>query len=496
MSDTGAEATLHEAEKWSMGRPCLFASIASLNSFPLPTDIQEEDANNWNIICGHPVDGTVQFIASLVATGGNMSLDSIEASKRYTNGLPELVKKFPDYAPFLLLLAECHFLMFDTHGALDIAMRAREVMASMGRDDDLLNVAIKMLHVLAHNEMKEYGCEDTSITVFHYSRPSPWIEPSSQPPNLVDLKNKWDELQESGEGAEQFARYSCVESNQLEGVFCLDGDSSRLLGRAGLCMSSIEGISQHSRRKDPDKILSIIMNTQHCYNRIMALSNDNQEFSQYFLKELHHDLLHGDNVDVDVEKYENAIVHTAHLTPLGVYRRVPCFASHDQDGYQTRFCPGDRIEEEISWFVSCVTMILNGDNIDPYYAAAWIQHTYVRIHPFSDGNGRIGRLISSIPLLLSDLPPVFVSSKSKQEYFRVLKKADDTGNIDELAEFLQREAFNGIESLLNYVPSPRPIVLRRGPRSIRRISPKNTHTAPYHAFSEEEEKSEDGTVTD
>jgi hypothetical protein len=61
-------------------------------------------------------------------------------------------------------------------------------------------------------------------------------------------------------------------------------------------------------------------------------------------------------------------------------------------------------------------------------------------------------LISSIPLLQEDLPPVYVSVESKEEYFAALKTADDTGDIDDLAHFLQVETFRAIESLLAYQP--------------------------------------------
>jgi Fic family protein len=115
----------------------------------------------------------------------------------------------------------------------------------------------------------------------------------------------------------------------------------------------------------------------------------------------------------------------------------------------------------MEWFYEEVEAILSDKDLDPYRACAWMQHSFLRIHPFADGNGRIGRLISSIPLLREDLPPVYVSVESKRAYFSALKAADDTGDIDDLANFLQGEAFRAIESLLEYHPSPTPVGVRR-----------------------------------
>jgi Fic family protein len=40
---------------------------------------------------------------------------------------------------------------------------------------------------------------------------------------------------------------------------------------------------------------------------------------------------------------------------------------------------------------------------------AWMQMTFVRIHPLFDGNGRVARLIANLPLLKGGFPPLVIA---------------------------------------------------------------------------------------
>ncbi len=51
---------------------------------------------------------------------------------------------------------------------------------------------------------------------------------------------------------------------------------------------------------------------------------------------------------------------------------------------------------------------------------AWIHLTFVRIHPFFDGNGRIARLIANLPLLKCGYPPLLISVARRAAYIDCL----------------------------------------------------------------------------
>lgn len=50
----------------------------------------------------------------------------------------------------------------------------------------------------------------------------------------------------------------------------------------------------------------------------------------------------------------------------------------------------------------------------------WAHMTFVRIHPFFDGNGRIAKLIANLPLLRCGHPPLLVSPESRVEYINAI----------------------------------------------------------------------------
>lgn len=71
--------------------------------------------------------------------------------------------------------------------------------------------------------------------------------------------------------------------------------------------------------------------------------------------------------------------------------------------------------------------------LDPLIRMAIIHHQFESIHPFSDGNGRIGRIINVLYLAqqqLLDIPILYLSryiTAHKVDYYRHLQSVRDTG---------------------------------------------------------------------
>lgn len=64
---------------------------------------------------------------------------------------------------------------------------------------------------------------------------------------------------------------------------------------------------------------------------------------------------------------------------------------------------------------------------------------FERIHPFSDGNGRTGRMIMVYSLLQEGFPPLIIEKESKAQYIEFLGNQDVDGFVQFAKETLEKE---------------------------------------------------------
>lgn len=76
---------------------------------------------------------------------------------------------------------------------------------------------------------------------------------------------------------------------------------------------------------------------------------------------------------------------------------------------------------------------------DRFIAAAYFHLKFENIHPFYDGNGRVGRLLLNYFLIQYGLPPIIVFDADKAYYYLCLELFDNTGDIDSFIKFMKME---------------------------------------------------------
>jgi Fic family protein len=127
------------------------------------------------------------------------------------------------------------------------------------------------------------------------------------------------------------------------------------------------------------------------------------------------------------------------------FRQTPGTAlKHDRSGAVVYVPPQDG--DSIVRHMTALERFINadGDDLDPLVRMAIIHHQFESIHPFSDGNGRIGRIINVLYLAragLLDIPVLYLSryiTTHKADYYRLLQAVRDEGAWEEWLLYMLR----------------------------------------------------------
>lgn len=79
--------------------------------------------------------------------------------------------------------------------------------------------------------------------------------------------------------------------------------------------------------------------------------------------------------------------------------------------------------------------------------SASVHAKFEQIHPFSDGNGRIGRLLMNAMLLKENIAPAIIRQEQKRLYYAYLYKAQTKDDLSPLEDFLCEAVMTGFEIL-------------------------------------------------
>lgn len=76
---------------------------------------------------------------------------------------------------------------------------------------------------------------------------------------------------------------------------------------------------------------------------------------------------------------------------------------------------------------------------EPLLAASYLHAVFENIHPFADGNGRVGRTLMNYYLMINDHPPVIVYEEDRIDYYKALEINDTTEDIMPLYNFMKEQ---------------------------------------------------------
>lgn len=76
-----------------------------------------------------------------------------------------------------------------------------------------------------------------------------------------------------------------------------------------------------------------------------------------------------------------------------------------------------------------------------------IHSVFEKIHPFPDGNGRVGRLLMNAMLLKTNIAPAIIHQKNKRLYYTYLNKSQTKDDFSQLEDFICDAILDGFKIL-------------------------------------------------
>ncbi|KAF8899741.1 hypothetical protein CPB85DRAFT_186529 [Mucidula mucida] len=260
------------------------------------------------------------------------------------------------------------------------------------------------------------------------------------PRSMFDrLRNRWRDMNEDGT-ASKYGRYHCICTNIIDGAFALTPEvlSSPLpllLMHTSLhqAISKIsngdydavsEGdllLSVDATVQDVGTVLKILHDTDQALQDVISTSQSEAPITPEWVCAVHGKLMRTQQIlpttQVELQP-KSGVFKGGTVTPpswpvtyvnVGMTRArsKKTVALLTQSGAHTQFCPFWSVDEELEEICSVFTRAL-ADSLDPFALSAWISDVFVSLHPFDAGNGRMARLLASIPLLRAGLPLVNV----------------------------------------------------------------------------------------
>ena len=222
-------------------------------------------------------------------------------------------------------------------------------------------------------------------------------------------KNVVIEILDSPDVRDQFILKLTYHSNSIEGSTLTEPDTAAILFD-NVALPNKNLIEQLEAK-----------NHQTALNYLFDYTAKKEKINEDLVLKLHSILMNGIRPDAGVYR-DHAVRITGVNLPTANYASVP------------------KLTSEIMTRAALKTK-------DIIALSASIHSKFEQIHPFSDGNGRVGRLFMNAMLLSANLAPAIIRNEQKQLYYTYLYKAQTKEDNSQLEDFLCEAVTDGFKIL-------------------------------------------------
>ena len=226
---------------------------------------------------------------------------------------------------------------------------------------------------------------------------------------LSEHKNVVTEILDSPDVRDQFILKLTYHSNSIEGSTLTEPDTAAILFD-NVALPNKNLIEQLEAK-----------NHQTALNYLFDRVTKKEKINEDLVLKLHSILMNGIRPDAGVYR-DHAVRITGVNLPTANYASVP------------------KLTSEIMTRAALKTK-------DIIALSASVHSKFEQIHPFSDGNGRVGRLLMNAMLLSANLAPAIIRNEQKQLYYTYLYKAQTKEDNSQLEGFLCEAVTDGFKIL-------------------------------------------------
>ncbi len=180
----------------------------------------------------------------------------------------------------------------------------------------------------------------------------------------------------------------------------------------------LSGVAVSKPLKDNLEVLA----HKEAFDYIISISNNPSPLTQEVIKHIHSFLLSFDK--------ENA----------GVYRRIPVSIAGAVAQPVEPYLIERRMEEILERYLS--------SSDDFFTRLARFHLEFERVHPFIDGNGRVGRLLINLELLKNGYLPLNITYSERGKYYDAFDKYDRSKTITPMEKLLLTSLISSYEGYI------------------------------------------------
>lgn len=245
---------------------------------------------------------------------------------------------------------------------------------------------------------------------------------------------------------EEIAKYEQLREEYLQDVV-LPMEKSEYIKYNEILFSShscaIEGnsFSVDDTRELKEKGLGMILSGKSLFEAFEILDHFNA--FDYMINHLDHPF------DEQLLKEVNRLA-TLHTLSYRSDNAVPGeYTTTDMAAGDTIFGDHNKLIKQIPSLMDATAKAMQAKNVHPMIVSARFHGYYEYLHPFRDGNGRTGRLLSNFILLQQNHPLLIIKSEDKNAYIESLRQIRKEGTDEHLIRFFFKAATQRMESELN-----------------------------------------------